>query len=96
MNPSLLQRVVPHVGERRRSARWLAACALVLAALAPAGMAVADPPSDTKPEAKASSFAPQHSNKSHVYGTPVGKPILHKPKKRPRPAPAAAPAEPIK
>jgi hypothetical protein len=97
MNPSLPLRAVPHGGGARRpSARWLAACALVLAALAAAGSAAADPPADTKHKAKASSFAPHHSNKSHVYGTPVGKPILHKQKKRPRPVPAAAPAEPIK
>ena len=97
MNPSLPRGAVPHGGgERRASARWLAACALVLAALAAAGAAAADPPSDTKHKAKASSLAPRHSNKSHVYGTPVGKPILRKQKKRPHPAPPAAPAEPIK
>jgi hypothetical protein len=45
---------------------------------------------------KASSFAPHHT-RSHVYGTPVSKPILHKRKKRKPPAvPAGAPAEPIK
>jgi len=97
MNPSLPLRAVPHGGgERRPSARWPAAWALALAALAAAGSAAADPPSDTKDKAKPSSFAPHHGNKSHVYGAPVGKPLLHKQKKRPRPPPAAAPAEPIK
>lgn len=66
----------------------------MLAALAVAGAALADPQTDKKP--KASSFAP-HPTKSHVYGTPISKPILHKQKKRPKPAaPAAAPAAPIK
>jgi hypothetical protein len=64
----------------------------MLAALAAAGTAFAAPPTDKKP--KASSFAPRHT-KSHVYGTPVSKPILHKRKKRTPPA-APAPAEPIK
>jgi hypothetical protein len=98
MNPSLPLRAVPHGGGERRpsAARWLAACALVLAALAAAASAAADPPSDTKDKPKPSSFAPHHGNKSHVYGAPVGKPLLHKQKKRPRPAPATAPAEPIK
>jgi len=68
-----------------------ASCALVVAALALPGPALADPQTDNKP--KASSFAPRHT-KSHVYGTPVAKPILHKRKKRTPPAPA--PAEPIK
>jgi len=70
----------------------LAACALVLTALAPAGHALADPPTDTR--AKPSSFAPRHS-KSHVYGAPIQKPIVHKRKKRKPPA-APAPVEPIK
>jgi hypothetical protein len=96
MNPSLPLRAVPHAGGGPRPiARWVAAWALVLTALAAGGAAAADPPSDTKHEAKPSSFAPHHT-KSHVYGTPVGKPVLHKQKKRPRPAPAAAPAEPIR
>jgi hypothetical protein len=74
-----------------------AAGALLLAALAAAGTALADPsPSGARPKAKASSFAP-HQTKSHVYGTPVSKPILHKRKKRARPAaPAGKPAEPFK
>jgi len=74
------------------AAAALAWCAFILAAVAVAGTALADPPADQKP--KASSFAPRHSN-SHVYGTPVSKPILHKRKKRPPPA-APASAEPIK
>lgn len=61
-----------------------------------AGSAAADPPSDTKPKAKASSFAPHHT-RTHVYGTPVSKPILHKRKKRPHTAAATAGADaPIK
>jgi hypothetical protein len=68
------------------------AAALILAALGVAGTALADSPTDKKP--KASSFAPHHTS-SHVYGTPVSKPILHKRKKRP-PHAAPASAEPIK
>jgi hypothetical protein len=68
----------------------------MLAALAAAGSAGADPASDTRPKAKASSFAPRHS-RSHVYGAPVSKPILHKRKKSAHPAaPATGPAAPIK
>lgn len=71
-------------------------CAAAALAVAGGGAARADQPSDTRPKARASSFAPRHG-KSHVYGTPVSKPILHKQKKRPhRAAPAAAPAAPIK
>jgi hypothetical protein len=44
--------------------------------------------------AKPSSFAPHHP-KSHVYGAPIQKPIVHKRKKRKPPA-APAPIEPIK
>jgi len=97
MNPSLPLRAVPHAGGGPRPiARWVAAWALVLTALAAGGAAAADPPSDTKHEAKPSSFAPHHT-KSHVYGTPVGKPVLQKQKKRAHPsAPPAGPAEPIK
>ena len=70
--------------------------ALLLAALAASGAAVADPPADGRPKAKASSFAPRHT-KSHVYGTPVAKPILHKRNKRKQPAaPAGAPPRPLK
>lgn len=80
----------------RRSRQGAAApaawCALLAAALATAGSTLADAQNDKKPEA--SSFAPHHS-RSHVYGTPVSKPIVHKRKKRKPPA-AAAPAEPIK
>ena len=93
MNPSLPPQAVPHAGGCPHPiARWVAAWALVLAALAAGGAAAADPPSDTQQEAKPSSFAPHHT-KGRVYGAPVGKPILHKKKKRPHPA---APVEPIK
>lgn len=68
----------------------------MFASLAAAGSAAADPPSDTKPKAKASSFAPHHT-RTHVYGTPVSKPILYKRKKRPHTAAATAGADaPIK
>jgi hypothetical protein len=94
-HPSLPPQAVPQAAARRRpAARWLAACTLALAVVAAAGIAAAEPPPDARHKTKASSFAPRHSNKSHSYGTPVGKPILHKQKKRPRPAaPAAAPIE---
>jgi hypothetical protein len=62
-------------------------CAGALLALLAAGAALADPPPDHR-KTKASSFAPRHTS-SHVYGTPIGKPILHKHKKQ---AHAAAPA----
>ncbi len=77
-----------------RARAGLTACALILAAFAAAGSAAADPPSGTAPKPKASSFAPQHT-RSHVYGTPIAKPILHKRKKRTQPA-ATAPAAPIR
>jgi hypothetical protein len=95
-HPSLPPRAAPHAGgERRRVARWLAAGALALAALVARG-AAADPPPDTEPKPKASSYAPHHT-RSHVYGTPVSKPIVHRQKKRAhRAAPAAASTEPIK
>ena len=70
----------------------LAACALVLAALAVAGTALADPQTPEKP--KPSSFAPHHT-RSHVYGAPIQKPLVHKRKKRKAPA-TPAPVEPIK
>jgi hypothetical protein len=69
----------------------LAVCSLVLAALVGTGSALGDPQTDTKPQP--SSFAPHHS-KSHVYGAPIQKPLVHKRKKRKPPAPA--PVEPIK
>jgi hypothetical protein len=62
-----------------------------VAALAVAGTALADPQTDKPP--KASSYAPHHT-RSHVYGTPVSKPILRKGKKRTRHPPP--PPEPIK
>jgi hypothetical protein len=66
---------------------------LVLAGAASAA-AGADDSSTAKP--KASSFAPHHTQ-SHVYGTPIAKPILHKRKKHTQPpAPANGPAAPIK
>jgi len=96
-HPSLPPRAAPHAGgERRRVARWLAAGALALAAFVARGAAGADPPPDTQPKPKASSYAP-HRTRSHVYGTPVSKPIVHRQKKRAHPAaPAAASTEPIK
>jgi len=69
----------------------VAACALVLAALAAAGKALADPQTDTK--AKPSSFAPHHT-KSRVYGAPIQKPLVRKRRKRTPPTPT--PVEPIK
>jgi hypothetical protein len=79
-----------------RARAFLGACALILAALAAASSAGADPQSGTNPKAKASSFAPHHT-KGHAFGTPIAKPILHKRKKRTQPAaPATAPAAPIK
>jgi hypothetical protein len=56
--------------------------------------APADPPG-SKPKPKASSFAPHHTT-NHVYGAPVGKPILHKHKKPARAAQPADAAAPIK
>ena len=82
---------VAAAGSRRAPALALIWSVLVLAGAA-AGTADADDSTTAKP--KASSFAPHHS-KSHVYGAPVSKPIMHKRKKRKPPA-AAAPAEPIK
>lgn len=75
---------------RRAPALALIWSVLVLAGAA-AGTADADDSTTAKPGE--SSFAPHHS-KSHVYGAPVSKPILHKRKKRKPPAPA--PPEPIK
>ena len=50
---------------------------LLAAAFGPAALAGAgDPPN----RPKGSAFAPHHT-KSHVYGTPINKPILHKRKK---------------
>jgi hypothetical protein len=76
---------------------WLAAGVLSLLAVSASAGAGADPTSDST-HPKPSSFAPHHANKSHVYGAPLGKPVLHKHKKKhPRPAaPGEAPAEPIK
>lgn len=80
----------------KAAAVWLVAglLALVAAASATAAPAGSDDSKTAKP--KASSFAPHHS-KSHVYGAPVSKPILHKRKKhKPPAAPGGAPPEPIK
>ena len=65
-------------------------CAVALLALLAGRSALADP-ADSAHKHKASSFAPHHTT-SHVYGTPVGKPILHKHKKPTHSSqPAAAP-----
>lgn len=75
---------------------WVGVCAAALLTVAAASAARADQPSDAGHKPKASSFAP-HPSKSHVYGTPISKPILHKQKKRPqRAATATTPAAPIK
>ena len=85
---------VPNPHALKGSVLSLAACALALLAVA-AGTALADT-SDPQARPKPSSFAPHH-DKSHVYGTPVSKPILRKRKKHPHPPPVAhGPAEPIK
>ncbi len=70
---------------------WLAACTAALQAV-PGASAATDSASAAPP--KPSSFAPHHT-RSHVYGAPVSKPILHKRRKRTPPA-APAPARPIK
>ncbi|HUL47044.1 MAG TPA: hypothetical protein VLV25_08075 [Steroidobacteraceae bacterium] len=62
------------------------AAAVALLAL-PGGAAAGTDPTHPRPP-KASSFAPRHS-KSHVYGSPVSKPILHKRNKRPHAAAAS-------
>jgi hypothetical protein len=83
---------------RTYAARALNGASLIaLAALFLGAAAAAAAGDSTDPKRpKASSFAPHHT-RSHVYGTPVSKPILHKRKKRKPPAaPAGAPAEPIK
>jgi hypothetical protein len=82
---------VPNPRSLNRALPALAACALALAASAVAGSALADP--QTGDKAKASSFAPHHT-KSHVYGAPIQKPLVHKRKKR-KPA-TPPPVEPIK
>lgn len=73
--------------------------ALLLAgglALVGAATAIAGGSDSTPAKPRPTSFAPHHT-RSHVYGTPVSKPILHKRKKRTqRAAPAAAPAPPVK
>lgn len=70
------------------------ACALALLALAAGSAAFADP-SDSKPKAKASSFAPHHAG-NHVYGAPIAKPIVHKQKKHAHAAAPPAATQPIK
>jgi len=69
-------------------------CAMVLLALTAGQRALADP-TDSTHQHKASSFAPRHTT-SHVYGTPVGKPILHKHKKPPHASEPAGAAAPLK
>jgi hypothetical protein len=64
---------------------------LLAAALGPAALAG---PGDPPGKPKASSFAPHHT-RSHVYGTPIAKPILHQ-RKKPAKSAARAPAAPIK
>lgn len=70
----------------------MAVVSLLVLAGAATATAAADDSKTAKP--KASSFAPHHT-KSHIYGTPIAKPILHKRKKR-TPPPATGPAAPIK
>lgn len=84
--------MLPSAGRQGRlaGARWV----LALLALA-GGAALADPTDGTGPKPRPSSLAPRHTQ-SHVYGTPVSKPILHKRNKPAHPAPAAQPAAPIK
>ena len=81
-HPSLPPGAVP--SGRRAGAAVLLGATLSLAL---AASALADPADNTHKH-KASSFAPHHTT-SHVYGTPVGKPILHKHKK---PSHASKPA----
>ncbi|HEV2287202.1 MAG TPA: hypothetical protein VGR80_14245 [Steroidobacteraceae bacterium] len=87
MPPRLLP--ITRRGTRRRAAAW--ALTLLAAALGPAALAAAG---DKPPKAKPSSFAPHHTA-SHVYGTPIAKPILHKRSKHAK-STARAPAAPIK
>ena len=88
-----------HLGAHlpRRAVRVsLMASALVLAGTAAAAVASAGSDDSKTPKPKASSYAP-HQTKSHVYGTPIAKPILHKRKKHTQPkVPATEPAAPIK
>ena len=70
-------------------------CAAALLALMAGRSALADLPDSTHKKPKASSFAPHHTT-SHVYGTPVGKPILHKHKKPPHASEPAGAAAPLK
>lgn len=91
-HPSVPPRLLPSAAPRA-PVRRAAACVLVLlaAALGPAALAgPGDPPN--KP--KGSAFAPHHT-RSHVYGTPIAKPILHQ-RKKPAKSAARAPAAPIK
>jgi len=69
-------------------------CAAALLVLMAGRSALADP-ADSTHKHKASSFAPHHTT-SHVYGTPVGKPILHKHKKPPHASEPAGAAAPLK
>jgi len=91
-HPSLPLRLPPSALPRA-AVRRAAACALVLLAAAPGPAALAAP-ADTPPKPKPSSFAPHHTA-SHVYGTPISKPILHQ-RKKPAKRSARAPAAPIK
>jgi hypothetical protein len=64
---------------------------LLAAALGPAALAA---PGDPPAKPKGSAFAPHHT-RSHVYGTPIAKPILHQ-RKKPVKTAARPPAAPIK
>jgi len=86
-HPSVPPRAVPR-------GRGGALVCLTLLALAAGRSALADPPDSTHKH-KASSFAPHHTA-SHVYGTPVGKPILHKHKKPPHTSDHSGAAAPLK
>ena len=77
----------------KRARLRLAAGTLSLLAASGTAGAGADPTANPTPP-KPSSFAPHHT-KSHVYGTPISKAIVHRRKKHKPPA-APAPAEPIK
>jgi hypothetical protein len=73
----------------RRGLPW--ALALLTAAVSCAALA---DPADPAAKPKPSSFAPHHTQ-SHVYGTPIAGPILHK-RRKPAKSAAPAPAAPIK
>jgi hypothetical protein len=69
---------------KNRFALLTCACVLALGCQLASAADGPDPPSRTvaksKPgsaHAKASSFAPEGHSKNHVYGAPIGAPILH-------------------